>query len=238
MTGKNFDKDLQQLYQQRKSQVLAPEVTALNMQKTQRRHHTWSGKLAILMMGGAASFGILAIVSHLAKAPQVNKVVDNTNHQVSLNKVVPEKELENAIVVKPVLPAKPAIPPVPDNSQSLPVAAVKPQARTADFTLPINIAQVVQLPDIAKPEAEIIPHYKVMPKYPASAIKAKQSGAVKLSYKINDNGQVYDINIVDEKRNRALTRAAKQALTQWQYAPEQASKNSVEVIFEFKLPKS
>ena len=60
------DKEIDALYQQRKQQTSAPEINFSSLKKSKKPRYTLIQLLSILFCGGAASFGILAVISHFS----------------------------------------------------------------------------------------------------------------------------------------------------------------------------
>lgn len=67
--------------------------------------------------------------------------------------------------------------------------------------------------------AEAQPLYRKVPKYPISASQRGAEGWVQLSFTIDQLGFVQDIDVVDIEGRDAFGIAAKEALTEWRYAP-------------------
>ncbi len=68
MKDEQFDKELSELYQQRKSKIIAPNIT-LSSPST-KRNYSVIKLLSIFTVGGIASFGIMAVMSYFAKNPE------------------------------------------------------------------------------------------------------------------------------------------------------------------------
>lgn len=235
MSADKFDKELSDLYQQRKQQTIVPEVelsAAANKQQTNQRSPLHM--LALLLAGGVASFGIMAMVNYFAK-PDVHGTLDQyKKHSVKIIELAPDKIEPN------ILPPTPPLPPKPEH---LAPASTSPLEHTADIiavekpSIEIDnaINDTLDVPDIAQPKSQPVPIHKVMPEYPKSAVFARQSGTVKLAYRINEQGQVVDIISFNERSHRALEKSAKQALAKWQFSPQAHSDKTLEVMFEFNL---
>ncbi len=235
MSEYNFDKDISQLYQQRKNEIIAPNIEVNIHSKPIKNRLSLSKALAILFAGCAASFGIFAIISHLAKTPQV--ITDNliVNHAVELKEIPTAQVTKKGIVVKQTLPPKPIIT-EPKKTKVLPpqVLSVSNEFTELDFGS-VHI-QVVTIPKIKEPKLILNPTYKVMPKYSIKARKANETGAIRLRYEINIQGKVDNIEVIKSTLDRNLQKSAKKALAQWQYPPNEHYKSSYEIIFEFNQP--
>ena len=261
MSTDNFDKEINQLYQQRKKQLVAPEidvsssicdtsgvtsgvsadvipnavpnVSTHNKQQPATRQNSLLRMMAIFIAGGAVSFGIMAVISHLINNPVKHNDLTSTGHQIEITKVVPEK------VVQKIIPVKQALPPKPINTPSKPEQGLSIEQHNENTTinelnLNVDTVQVVTLPELNEPALSVSPTFKVMPKYSINASQVTQPGKIKLRYQIDVNGKVNNISIVESSVNRDLQKSAKLALSKWQYKPGQAYKDKYEIVFEFK----
>jgi len=241
-----FSKEITKLYQQRKASITSPKIKALenNMPSiaiSREKHHSLTRKLSILLTGGLASFGILAVISHLANQVPIEKQQINDHNQVTITQIQPDviTPTKNEETIKVALPPKP----LATQSQKIVITtaqAPQPQANVSKLNeLNINTATIesVALPKLMQPNLVVDPIYQVMPKYSTSALQANHSGAVTLDYKIKTNGHVDDVKIIDASVNRELQRAAKQALSKWQYPANSQHNRRYQIIFEFNLKK-
>ena len=234
MSADKFDKELSELYQQRKQQVDAPIVNLTRDEKLHKSQRSPWHILALLLTGGVASFGIMALVTHFAKPPVHGISEQYKQHSVRVIELTEVKPDEESIPpVSTPLPPKPEIttPKKTDNAKPEALAiSVKP-------TLSLNntLENSLNVPTINQPTLSIKPIHRVMPEYPKSALYARKSGTVKLQYRIADTGKVVDITSVNQHGHRILERSAKQALAKWRYPTASASDKLLEVEFEFNL---
>lgn len=234
MSADSFDKELSGLYQQRKDQIKAPELVGDTTKKMHVKRSPWH-TVALLLTGGAASFGIMAIVTHFAAPPAHNSAKHNQPHSVriiELGEVKPQAEA--LLTITPELPPKPeSLPP-----KNVEISVVKQeQVLLLKAELPAQkvLNPLVKLPKINAKSIAINPIHKVMPEYPKSALHEQKSGTVKLQYHISDEGKAIDITSLNKQVDRVLVRSAKKALTQWRYAKENSGSQILEVEFEFNL---
>lgn len=231
MKDEQFDKEITELYQQRKSQIVAPNVI-LTESVTKTKYSVFK-LLSIITVGGMASFGIMAIVSHLAKKPEELKQPQLTQHQVSITKIPAKIKNDEIIVPKPKLPSKPENPAVQVKKSLLaPLNSNTHVNDVENFELN-NMVQVVNLPQLKEPKLSIEPVYKVMPKYSNKSLRDTQSGAIRLRYEIDESGNVMNIDVVSNGVSRELQRSARKALAKWKYNPEDNVQRHYEIIFEF-----
>lgn len=227
-----IDQEINQLYQQRKNSIRIPAVNVGDASLNRPGKFSITGIVTIFSMGGLVSFGLLAIISHFAHEPIKPMLTSQVSHQIDLELTDPEKIADKTILVKDVLPPKPAHIPLKTKP---PITVDNSNSPSAEIDLNINVAKVVVVPRLTQPEIELTPKYKVMPQYTAKAIIEKQSGAIKLTYQIDTQGKVENIEVLASDVNRELQRSAKQALAKWQFDTNLHSDKRHEIIFEFKL---
>lgn len=235
MSADKFDGELSTLYQQRKQQIVAPEV---KLGETEQKHSSVARSplhmLLLLLAGGAASFGVMAIVNYFAKPSVHGNMEQYKQHTVKIVEIAPRK------IITSVLPTTPPLPPQPESKRPA-AAKSSDHAATAvaisrpEIDLSNTLKDGLAVPVISQPKQPPIPVHKVMPEYPKSAVYARQSGMVKLAYRINSYGEVVDIISFNDRSHRVLEKSAKQALAKWKFSPEAHSNNTLEVMFEFNL---
>jgi len=231
MSSDNFDNEVSKLYQQRKAQIIVPQIDLKQPSKTRRLSTT--ALLSIFSAAGIASFGIMAIISHLSNS-QVKKAINyNASHQIEVTKIIPIKEVEKTVSIQQPLPPKPIIK-QPKETSPPDIKRQVNQSYIAPESIGSGQVQIITLPQLKEPKLAVKPVYKVLPKYALNSLQSKRSAKIQLKYKITPAGEVENIIIVKSSVNRKLQLAAKKALAQWQYAPNNNFKESYEIIFEFK----
>ena len=234
MSADSFDKELSGLYQQRKEQIQAPDIVTSTTKQMYAKRSPWH-VVALLLTGGAASFGIMAIVTHFAAPPAHNGAKHDQQHSVRIIELGEVKPQAKALLtVTPELPPQPESLPPKNVENSL---AKQEQVVLFKAELPAQKAlnPLVKLPKINAKSITINPIHRVMPEYPKSALHEQKSGTVKLQYRISDEGKAVDIASLNKQVDRVLVRSAKKALTQWRYAKENSSSQILEVEFEFNV---
>jgi TonB family protein len=237
MSVDKFDKELSDLYQQSKQQTDAPRVDLTGATKpTNSLRSPWH-MLVLLVAGGAASFGIMALVTNFVKPPEhgdVHGTVEQyKQHSVRIVEIT-EVKLEELVLPPPTAP----LPPKPESNAPKATSEVAtPTTAIAKPTLALDkpMADLVNVPTIKQPIFDIKPIHKVMPEYPKSALYSRKSGTVKLQYRISYTGKVIDISGLNKHGDRLLERSAKQALSQWRYPEESGGEKFLEIEFEFNL---
>lgn len=233
MKQDNFEQEIDKLYRQRKQSIEVPKVELSSAK--QRKNSSIIKYTSIFMMGGFASFSIMALVNYLAQSPEAppKPAQVPAKYQIEIEKAQQEKSAE---IVKQKLPQKPErnIPDVPDRA-----VIDKPEQLSELTTIDvekISVDENVTVPKVK--QVEQIPKLvvKKLPEYRFSTYE-KQSGFVRLSYKINKSGEPEDIQIVDTNLGKGIQKASKKALRQWQYQSGVYSESSFEIIFEFNNAK-
>jgi TonB family protein len=238
MKHEDNDREINALYQQRKQQVQAPEINLTSLQMSKKPRYTIVQLLIILFFGGAASFGILAVISHFSAQPNMKT---NQPSQTKWNVVELEHEeikpIDEVIVIPipPLVPPKPSVAPI--YSKNEPVHGVKSLPNTLNISLPVDVVIVSIAPTIKQPALSLVPIYQEQPKYSHQAIRAEESGMVKLAYMISPQGNVSNITTVESSVNRELSLSARKALSKWRYLEGEYSEEGYEIIFDFTLEK-
>jgi TonB family protein len=238
MSDENFDKEISMLYQQRKQEIDAPEINLSPINITKKKRYSTLQILFILFFGGSASFGILAVISHLSEQKMT---VPNKSKVIPMRVVElieqPESTEDVVIIVKapsaPLAPRKPSI--IPPKLEQVKVVNTKTIENDLAVFLPIDVVNIISSRTIEQPRLSLVPIYQVLPQYSVKANETDQEGMVKLSYGITPTGKVHSIIIDESDVDRYLTRAAKKALSKWQYQPNNYEKKRYEIIFNFSL---
>jgi len=238
MKHEGSDREIDSLYQQRKQQIVAPEIISSTLKKGKKPQYTIVQLLSILFFGSAASFGILAVISHFSTHP---KMPHNQTSQIALNIV--DLKSENitpvdkvvTIVIPALVPKKPYIAPIRANHKQ--VHGINELPNALPFSFPIDVITVSINPSVKQPALSLVPIYQEQPKYSQKAIRAQQFGTVKLAYIISPQGNVSSISTVASNANRELNLSAKKALSKWRYRAGEYNKEGYEIIFDFTLEK-
>jgi len=233
MKGKDFDQEIVELYQQRKAQIVAPNIDL--QQRASWSKYSPTRLLSLFLAGGIASFGVMAIISHLS-SPSSELVTANViDHPVELIGLAPKQDDEEQVLLAKSLPPKPKSK-LPNNQQILQAKVVKnDDQELANLVMLSSLVSVVSLPQLSEPKIVIEPSHKVLPKYSLSARQAKQTGEIVLSYQIDSTGSIKNIAIVSSTVTRQLQRSAQKALAKWKYTPNEQLTGNHQVVFKFSL---
>ena len=235
MSVDKFDKELSNLYQQRKQQVDAPRVDLDNTATPVKSSRSPWHMLALLLTGGAASFGVMAIITYFAEPAVHGAKQQYKQHSV---RVVEITEVKPEEVTLPPPPATPPLPPkpisnAPKSASDVPTAT--PDIAKPELALNKPTADGVNVPAFNQPTTSMEPIHRVMPEYPKSALYSRKSGKVKLQYRISYSGKVIDVSGLNKHSDRALELSAKKALSQWRYPEAAGGEKFLEIEFEFNL---
>ena len=229
MKQDNFEQELKELYQQRKAHLQPPQIKL--SASSERSNGSLIKYLSIFMMGGLASFSIMALVNYLSHSniPTQKPLQLTKQYQVEVDQpVVTEKSdiVTEKLPVKPSLKLTPAanLAELEKPEPTLVTTSIEVEKLSVDENVVVpQVKQVEQIPKLV---------YKRMPTYRFS-YSEKQTGFVRLSYKIATSGKVDDVQIVDSDLGSGIQKAAKKALNQWKYQSGSHSQISHEIIFEF-----
>jgi TonB family protein len=239
MKHEDSDKEIASLYQQRKQQVNAPDIDFSSLKKNKKPLYTIVQLLGILFFGSAASFGILAVISHFST--QVPKPAEHFSPtklsvvELDQEQITPVDEVI-AIVIPALVPKKPYVAPV--YSKSAQVHGMTELPNALPFSLFVDVITVSINPKVKQPALSLVPIYQEQPKYSHKAIRTQQSGTVKLAYVISPEGSVTNITTVESSANRELNFAARKALSRWRYRAGEYREEGYEIIFDFTLEKN
>jgi protein TonB len=234
MKHPSCDEEIASLYQQRKQQVIAPEIHLSALQKSKKSRYTLMQLLSILFLGGVASFSILAVISHFSKQANLQTAPKSPTKLsvVEYQEITPEDKFI-AVVIPPLAPKQPYV--VPAQSENEVALGANNRPETLIVSLPIDVVTVSVTADIKPPTLSLVPLYQEQPKYSVDAIRAQQSGTVKLAYSISPQGEVLNISTVESSVNRELNISARKALSKWRYRRGIYSEEGYEIIFDFTL---
>ena len=104
-------------------------------------------------------------------------------------------------------------------------------ASTEPLPAPIDESPITPIPEPAAKssakapatgrtrDASLIASSQVLPKYPASALRAGETGTVLVLASIDRNGVPIEVSLDDRSGNREFDRSALQAVRQWRFQP-------------------
>jgi len=230
----NFDQDIDALYVQRKHKIKSPDITF--KEKSLKKTYSFRGILSLILLGGVASFGILAVINHLAKPSnkdqQKNKSyltqvdiihiekANNAEQLIHVKTHNPPENLNKKLTEQPIrnfdIDTVYQIKPMPAKAISLSSSNVQ-AIRILTNKLEYNVSQ---------------PTFRVMPKLSRN-ITSQETGRIRLTYTLAIDGKVQNINIIESSLNRQLERSAIESLSQWRYMPKSSNGELLHIEFQF-----
>jgi len=231
MNDSSLDKAINELYQKSKQQLDVPPINFSSSKVGVKRPYSLSKVVAIFSVSLTISVGVFAIIQHLANLPESikNKTAETSGYTVELDK---KPEINVLVVTK-----SKKIAPLPKN----PILQL-PTTPTKVETISVSEPKIVKFSPLPKTKFPAVtvsmlavkPSFKVMPNIDEQLIPLIRNGFVQLRFSINKLGKTEHIKIVKSNVDRKIQRAAKKALIQWRYQPQQEYKNHNDVVFEFK----
>jgi protein TonB len=234
MSRDNFDNDLSSLYEQRKSQLVAPKIHFKDNHKPAK--YSPLKLLCFGLFGGGMSFTIMAIISHLADAPKSKIQTRVEKPTVTELEVTSHKASTDSLSVLLPLPPKPEKTNITPPKASLERPLEDHQLNPSVSQPPPIMVEVkaVSVPSLSKPSTQLNVIYKVLPEFPTHSKIIKKTGQVTLRYQVNIDGSVNNIKIISSNLDRDLQRLAKKALQQWRFEPIVSRPTTRQVMFKFK----
>ena len=248
MEANNHDKAIKELYQQRKQAVIAPNIDLteeilnerknnereINLRKINCRKSSWHTLVIALLGGSLASFGILAVISHLAKAPTPDMPTDiivkqGTEVEIKRDNLSELTAQAVALELNKIKQGLPELAKTPEYSNAI-LPAEPHQLPQVKHEL---LAEQLLL-QVKQRELNIKLRYQVMPSI--SPNQEVATGSVKLSYQVNQLGQVNNIKLLESSAPKSLQKSAIKALSQWQYINNETQEKEYEVQFDFTKP--
>jgi len=228
-----LDDDIDALYAQRKNTIEAPKVKLSG--KSVKPKLRMKEMFSILALGGAASFGIFALVNHFAYLPDTSTEQNITSTMyVDTIDVERQGEVQAISLQEENLDKEVGLtlnkPPIRTFELGAEIE-VKPQAAKAITLNSNNVAKISLIPNALQHEV-VQPTFKVMPSL-NRVITSQQRGRVKLAYKISNQGKVENIKVIESSVPRDLEKSARKALSQWRYPQQAATNKELQVEFKF-----
>jgi len=76
-------------------------------------------------------------------------------------------------------------------------------------------------------ETDVKPLFRMPPRYPRRAVRARLEGMVKIAFTITTNGSVQDPFVLESKPEKLFDQAALRAIRRWKFQPKQVSGKAV-----------
>lgn len=204
--------------------------------------------IRLLLATPIALFCALSLFSFMAWMVGSNhQRSPEANEALSFNMVMVEKE-QNIQRRKRSVPEQPVTPEVPDqvptsrvNTQQVQLSSMLEPALGLNTAIEGIAISAPKFGDFGVNQ-QVMPLYRVEPRYPAKALKRKIQGYVILKFNIDPTGKPVEIEVVEANPNRVFEREAKRALLKWKYQPKTEGGKAVAqhgqtVKLEFKMAK-
>lgn len=219
----------------------------------------WLTSFVIALLAVLASFVMILWMISPPQAPVENKLAQ-VGHFIPMSKNTADAKSRSRLQApEPPPDVEPPKPKTPQTTQNKAVPELKLDLAAPNLTSSISIrAQAMPSLDAIQPSAaqpaapsapaapavlgkdsEVTPLNEVLPEYPDLARRRGIEGHVKLSFTINAQGRVENIEVLEAQPANVFDRSARRAAARWRFTPRMengiAVPRQVEKIIEFKL---
>lgn len=194
-----------------------------------------------ILIGGAVAFGLFFMMAKIIE--NSDRPADDVPELPVIDVVMQEPEDETQTRTR-VPPPPPPPPQQPPKVQPTEPDSAEPDSDGFSLDVPsVNTGGVnVSLGGVGalRQDGEATPIVRIEPKYPPQAARDGKEGWVRLSFTINEQGGVEDIEVLDAEPRRIFDREARRALSKWKYKPKIEGGKAVKqlgqtVQLDFKL---
>jgi protein TonB len=160
------------------------------------------------------------------RAQQVATQTDQAAKAAEAARLLALQQAQQQAAAAAAPPPQAAPPPAPVRAQPQPVAPAPAPVAAAPAPAPA--------PSRSSANTALVPVFAPQPGYPKDALAAGTSGEVVLSFVVNTDGSVGDLNVVSSKPRGTFERAVRSAVSRWRFQPIDAPQ-TVTRTFTFKL---
>jgi protein TonB len=177
--------------------------------------------IASIAVGVVITFGLFVVMAELINSGSKSELDSRENIRVEINTTPPESKTQQRNRIPPPPPPPPKQPPKPQQPD--------PEPQVVDnggfnFNMPSvdvgNTGAGLSGPGAMMRDGDATPIFRQEPKFPPKAARDGIEGWVKLSFDINELGNVENVQVIDSSPKRVFDREARKALKKWRYNPK------------------
>lgn len=174
------------------------------------------GQGAVIPVAMVITLGLFVFMAYLVKSPENMTLVEKEVIPVDIASV---REEAKPNVRQTNLPTPPTLtqPPV---RQSLPNDPSESESVIVEAPPSPEIPSGGGLPTLTASERGATPLVRIAPSYPTEAARDGIEGWVRLTFSIDEKGDVFDVTVIDAEPKRTFNRAAIAALKKWRFQPK------------------
>ncbi|MEZ8039207.1 energy transducer TonB [Vibrio sp. 10N.222.54.F12] len=199
-----------------------------------------------LPLAGALGLALFSFMAWMVDNGHQRSPENGETLSFNMVMVEQEQEVQRRQRAVPEQPEMPEPPPQAQTSQSqAEVTPLNSMSSLSSLDLNTSIEGLaINAPTFSDfgSNQQVMPLYRVEPRYPAKALKRGAEGYVILSFTIDETGRSVDIQVTDANPRRMFEREAIRALKKWKYQPKVVDGKAVAQVgqtvkLEFKLAK-
>lgn len=178
--------------------------------------------LLSIPIGITITFGLFVLMAELIANNQKGPEEVEKTPRIDIVMSKPNEGVQERQRTPPPPPPPPAEPPKPQTSTP---EVADPSASGINLDIPAPDTSVGDtglggLGGNLMKDGDAAPIVRIEPRYPMQAAREGKEGWVKLSFTIDELGNVIDIAVIEAQPKRIFNREAKKALAKWKYKPK------------------
>ncbi|WP_111979945.1 energy transducer TonB [Algibacillus agarilyticus] len=178
--------------------------------------------LLSIPIGIAITFALFVLMAELIANNQQGPGESEKTARIDIVMSQPKEGLQERQRTPPPPPPPPAEPPKAEKSTP-DVADPNATGINMDISTPdtsIGDTGLGNLGGNLMKDGDAAPIVRIEPRYPMQAAREGKEGWVKLSFSIDELGNVIDVSVIEAQPKRIFDREAKKALGKWKYKPK------------------